>query len=103
MLNEKEGLKTILRRSESVGRILSSESLLVYYENEIERWRGYFYIDFGVILFFVHCNKGNWGKKSIGGFWAKSSALFSQVLFFRQSVDFTGFVELLRGEDVFSS
>jgi hypothetical protein len=57
----------------------------------------------GSFFFFVHCNKGNWGKKSIGGFWAKSSALFSQVLFFRQSVDFTGFVELLRGEDVFSS
>lgn len=51
---EKRGVKSILRVSENVERILSSQSLLFYCKNEIEKARGYFYIKKGGILIFVH-------------------------------------------------
>ena len=45
--------------------ILRSENKENNKENEIKKVGAVLYIKKRVILFFVHCNKGIWGKKSI--------------------------------------
>jgi len=53
-LNEKEGYIGRFRGGNSVQSILRLKTLLVYYENERERRRVYFYPYLGIISFFVH-------------------------------------------------
>ena len=65
LLFKKRVLKSILEGVEWRTSILRSENKENNKENEIKKVGAVLCIKKGVFLFFVHCNKGNWGKKSI--------------------------------------